>query len=211
MTVKYSNKNCIVCDAEYTPKSGPALYCESCAKRIASEKAKARSVAYRVKNHNSQPIGSKLQCKLCNCIFVKKYTVEHYCDTCKKVKHKTQEARAVTNKNMRRKLAQNPIVLAKTRFRNILSQSLRRMDYGKKSKANDILGCSWEQLKLHIESQFVDGMTWENRSEWHIDHRIPLATAKTEEDVIRLNHYTNLQPLWAKDNLLKSDKLDFQL
>ena len=46
-------------------------------------------------------------------------------------------------------------------------------------------------------------MTWENRSEWHVDHIIPLATAKTEEDVYRLNHYTNLQPLWAHENIRK--------
>jgi hypothetical protein len=75
----------------------------------------------------------------------------------------------------------------------------------------NIIGCTFKELKFYLESKFQPGMSWENRSEWHIDHIIPLATAKTEEDVIRLNHYTNLQPLWAADNLRKSDKLDFQL
>ena len=51
-------------------------------------------------------------------------------------------------------------------------------------------------------------MTWENRSDWHIDHIIPIASAITEEDVIRLNHYTNLRPLWAKDNLAKGAKME---
>ena len=50
-------------------------------------------------------------------------------------------------------------------------------------------------------------MTWENRSEWEIDHIIPLASATTEEDVIRLNHYTNLRPLWTIDNQSKRDKM----
>ena len=109
---------------------------------------------------------------------------------------------------MRRKNKENPIVLAKTRFRNILSQALRRNNYGKKSKANDILGCKWEEFKVHIEKQFLKGMSWENKSEWSIDHIIPLASAKSEEDVIRLNHYTNLRPLWAKDNLVKSAKME---
>ena len=49
-------------------------------------------------------------------------------------------------------------------------------------------------------------MNWENRGLWHIDHIIPLATAKTEDEIIRLNHYTNLQPLWAIDNLKKGTR-----
>ncbi len=73
------------------------------------------------------------------------------------------------------------------------------------------IGCSFAELKIHVERQFTKGMTWENRDQWHIDHIIPLSTAKTEEDVIRLNHYTNLRPLWAKDNLAKSDKVEFLL
>ncbi len=49
-------------------------------------------------------------------------------------------------------------------------------------------------------------MSWNNRSEWHIDHKIPLASAKTKEDVIRLGHYTNLVPLWSVDNLKRDLK-----
>ena len=63
------------------------------------------------------------------------------------------------------------------------------------------LGCTWDELRDHLESQFTDGMTWDNMGEWHHDHIKPLATAKTTEDVIRLSHYTNLRPLWAEENL----------
>lgn len=66
-----------------------------------------------------------------------------------------------------------------------------------------MLGCDWHHLKTHLESKFVDGMSWENRSLWHIDHIIPLASAKSVEEVVRLCHHTNLQPLWAKDNIRK--------
>ena len=62
-------------------------------------------------------------------------------------------------------------------------------------------------LKEHLELQFVDGMSWDNRSEWHIDHIIPLSSAKTDEEIYKLCHYTNLQPLWAEDNLKKSNKI----
>lgn len=69
------------------------------------------------------------------------------------------------------------------------------------------LGCSVEELKTHLEFQFQPGMTWENWAHdgWHIDHKIPLAKfdLTDREQLLRAVHYTNLQPLWAKDNLSK--------
>ena len=102
----------------------------------------------------------------------------------------------------------NPIADIADRVRRRINTSIQKNGYTKRSKSNEILGCDWETLKIHIEQQFLKGMTWENRSEWHIDHIIPISSAKTEEDVIKLNHYTNLRPLWAADNLRKSNKLE---
>ena len=76
-----------------------------------------------------------------------------------------------------------------------------------KNKTKDILGCDPETLKKHLEDQFKEGMSWENRNEWHIDHIIPLSSAKTKEEIFELCHYTNLQPLWIKENLEKSNKI----
>jgi hypothetical protein len=77
----------------------------------------------------------------------------------------------------------------------------------KKNRTFDIIGCSPEFLKEHIEKQFTEGMSWELTGEKiHIDHKIPLSSAKTDSEVHRLCHYTNLQPLWAEDNLKKSNK-----
>lgn len=72
-----------------------------------------------------------------------------------------------------------------------------------------LVGCSASQLVAYLQSQFLPGMTWDNRSEWHIDHIKPCAAfdlTKTEEQR-RCFHFTNLQPLWAEDNLRKSAKL----
>ena len=69
------------------------------------------------------------------------------------------------------------------------------------------LGCSFTEFKQHIEKQFVDGMTWENYGEWHLDHKIPLSSANDVETVRRLNHYTNIQPMWAIYNRLKQNML----
>lgn len=74
-------------------------------------------------------------------------------------------------------------------------------------KTFDIVGCSPEFVKEHLEKQFIEGMTWENQGKWHIDHIIQLSSAKTEEEVYKLCHYTNLQPLWAEDNLKKGSKI----
>jgi hypothetical protein len=72
-----------------------------------------------------------------------------------------------------------------------------------------ILGCSSEEFKIYIQSKFTEGMSWDNYGlyGWHIDHIIPLSSSKTTEDVLILSHYTNLQPLWAKDNLKKGYKI----
>lgn len=94
--------------------------------------------------------------------------------------------------------------------RNLLNNAFnKRTGVGKSLSAEEILGCSIDFFIDHLKSQFQDGMTIENHGAWHIDHIVPLSTAKTEEEVIRLNHYTNLQPLWAKDNIVKGNKASF--
>ena len=65
------------------------------------------------------------------------------------------------------------------------------------------IGCSPEELKTHLESLFTEGMTWQNYGEWHVDHIRPICSFTTEEWE-QVNHYTNLRPLWAEDNLAKS-------
>jgi hypothetical protein len=95
-------------------------------------------------------------------------------------------------------------------MRSRLLSFLKTRNITKKNKTFDIVGCSPEFLKEHLEKQFISGMTWENRNEWHIDHIIPLSSAKTEDELYKLCHYTNLQPLWAEDNLKKSNKIFLQ-
>lgn len=111
---------------------------------------------------------------------------------------------------LRNKRQSDPMFALRVKMRSIIRKAFDRNGYTKRSKSQSILCCTFEELKTHLEKKFEHGMSWENRSEWHIDHIIPLSSAKTEEDVIRLNHYTNLQPLWAADNLRKSDKMDYE-
>lgn len=78
----------------------------------------------------------------------------------------------------------------------------------KSGSAVQDLGCSIEFLKQHLESQFQEGMTWENHGEWHIDHKKPLASfdLTNREQLLEACHYTNLQPLWAADNIAKGNR-----
>jgi hypothetical protein len=67
------------------------------------------------------------------------------------------------------------------------------------------LGCTIAELKAHLERQFQPGMTWENYGDWHIDHKRPLTSFDLTDrrQFLRACHYTNLQPLWAEQNLAK--------
>jgi Na+-translocating ferredoxin:NAD+ oxidoreductase RnfC subunit len=92
-------------------------------------------------------------------------------------------------------------------IRNSIADAFRRKGFTKRHRASSILGCTWDELQKHIEKQFVIGMSWENRSAWEVDHIVPVSTAKTEEDLVSLNHFTNLRPLWTALNRAKSDTI----
>lgn len=92
-------------------------------------------------------------------------------------------------------------------IRTLIRNSFKRINCERKSnKSESILGCSFEEFKIHLEKQFTNGMNWDNQGKWHLDHIKPLSLAKTKEEVIKLNHYKNFQPLWAEDNLKKGSK-----
>lgn len=85
----------------------------------------------------------------------------------------------------------------------------------KTAPTREALGCSFEYARQHIENKFTEGMTWDNYGlhGWHVDHIIPCASFDlTDPDQQRqCFHYTNLQPLWAEDNLKKSDKMPHEI
>ena len=92
-------------------------------------------------------------------------------------------------------------------LRNRIRKSLKGNH--KPGSAVKDMGCTVYELQLHLESQFTNGMSWDNHGQWHIDHIKPLASfdLTDPEKFMEACHYTNLQPLWAKDNLSKGKKL----
>ncbi|MGZ4851224.1 MAG: hypothetical protein ACXV2C_07585 [Candidatus Bathyarchaeia archaeon] len=118
---------------------------------------------------------------------------------------KSRTSAYINEKNKRRhnRLKHDPVYSTGLRIRGLIRKSIEGRGFRKETPTHKILGCNYDELRSHIESQFKDGMCWERFGEIHIDHIIPMASAKTIEDVLALNHYTNLQPLWAIDNLKK--------
>ena len=84
--------------------------------------------------------------------------------------------------------------------------AINRHGFTKGSKTADILGCTWDQLKKHLEMQFLPGMSWANYGKWHVDHILPLARAEGIGDLMSRMKYNNLRPIWGCDNISKGAK-----
>lgn len=107
----------------------------------------------------------------------------------------------------RERLRRDPLFRLEYALRNRTFVALRNKGYGKRSRTRELVGCEWPQLMSHLKSKFTEGMTMDNYGQWHVDHIVPLSSAENEEELIKLCHYTNLQPLWAADNIRKGAKL----
>jgi hypothetical protein len=96
----------------------------------------------------------------------------------------------------------------KTAISSRLRNGIKSQNFSKNFKTKEILGCTYEEFKIYIESKFESWMTWDNYGKyngqlnygWDLDHIIPIHISKTEDDIIKLNHNTNFQPLCSKIN-----------
>ena len=103
----------------------------------------------------------------------------------------------------------DPVYKFSRDIRSLIGGSFRRKGSIKPFKTEEVLGCSISEFQKYILDKCPIGVTLDdfNRYGYHIDHVIPLASAKSEEEILTLCHYKNLQPLWCKDNLTKSSKI----
>jgi hypothetical protein len=91
----------------------------------------------------------------------------------------------------------------KRNMRTRIYDVLKASNISKNNHTSELIGCSIDFLKTHLESQFKEGMTWENYGKWHVDHIIPCFTFDLTDPTQQKKcfHYTNLRPLWAWENL----------
>lgn len=160
--------------------------------------------------HKAHKTGYASQCKSCRSV----YTLKYYNDNRETIKSKSMEqyrkdkpAAKIRMAAYNKSRIKTDLLYKLTRnLRNRLYYALSFKEWKKNTHFAEYIGCSLEELKVHLEVQFKPGMTWDNYGKWHIDHIVPLSSAKTEEDMYRLCHYTNLQPLCARENLIKGNK-----
>jgi len=150
--------------------------------------------------------GLRTDCKSCQ----KDYNKDWYEVNKEKKKAYDEANRDRRNAYQRERIKTDSLYKMKRNLRSRTWAAFKNKGYSKTSKTQEMLGVDWEVCKQHIERQFTKGMNWDNQGEWHIDHKIPLASANTEEELKKLCHYTNLQPLWAEENISKSDKINGQ-
>lgn len=128
--------------------------------------------------------------------YMKKYLKEYY--------SKNKEKRKMDNLI---KSQTDPVFKMKNFVRKKISCAVKRNGKYKCKSFEELIGCSYSTFAEYLKSKFKDGMSFDNYGKWQIDHIIPLVTANTVEDVIKLCHYTNLQPLWAEENMEKGSKI----
>ena len=111
-----------------------------------------------------------------------------------------------------KKRANDPLLRLQRNTRNMLNDAFRKHKYKKSLKSKEILGCDVDVFVEYLLQTFKNtyGYEWDKIEPVHIDHIIPLVTANSKEDVIKLCHYTNLQLLKAEDNLEKNDRLNWK-
>jgi hypothetical protein len=132
----------------------------------------------------------------------------------KKIKMKTdEEYRKKQNKKrtirIKTKRQNNPVYRLRYNLRKCIETIIREKFSETKSKTtSSIIGLEYDDFFNYIGNLFKEGMTWDNRDEWHIDHIVPLSLSQTVDEVYYLNHHTNLRPLWVKDNISKGDRID---
>lgn len=159
--------------------TGLALYCKPCANQKQQEKYERYKERYAKKS------------------------AERYA----RVKG-TEAINAPARERQKKRMQTDPHYVLARRLRNRLYYALQKKSWKKGTKFSEYIGCTLEELKLHLEKQFLPNMSWENQGDWHIDHIIPLDSAMTEEELYKLCHYTNLQPLWGPDNIKKGTKVN---
>ena len=113
-------------------------------------------------------------------------------------------------KAAQRRIRQTPKYKMISNLRRRLRDIVKGRKYYSIGSAINFVGCTSDELRAHIEAQWIEGMTWDNYGEWHVDHILPCAAFDlTDKELVKICfHYSNLQPLWAEDNLLKSDSVD---
>lgn len=198
----------------------PRVVCAEC--RPARQREQARLVAERKRRRVGVPTvkGTTTTCRRCDRPFVRLGINARYCAPCKQPvilerarlaserKRATPEGRAAYNAWYRESRVADPSRRVSDHMRTMIHRGLGKGKAGRSWR--EFVPYTLEELMAHLERQFLSGMTWDNRRQWHIDHIVPLAsftfTSPDDPEFRAAWALTNVRPLWAKDNIRKSAK-----
>lgn len=169
------------------------------------DKIKEQNKKYKEENHD-------------NILIKRKKWDKKYRDNHKEQRKKwLEDNKEIINKYKREyhqeRVKTDPLYKFEKQIRGIITSSFTRKKYKKNSHTYDIIGLDSKDFIDYLLDTFKNnyGYEWDGKEKVHIDHIIPLAIADTEEEIIKLCYYTNLQLLKEKDNLIKHDKLDYEI
>lgn len=218
-------KETATCFTKYaSTKDGLAIYCKECRRQNIKRQKEARQ------NVVDLPIVEPKLCVICKCL--KSHQdfkmnlkccdkISNICNGCRPKstwniekqrasQKKYREANPDKLKEKYKRQSLNPTRRLRDRLNKRITQALITEGVTKNNTTVKYIGCSIQYLKKWIEHQFVDGMSWDNMGKWHMDHVKPCASfdLTNEVDILDCFNWKNLQPLWGKDNLVKSNKID---
>lgn len=197
-------------------KDGLYHYCSDCCKIYRDKNKEKEAERHRIWWQNTKEERKKVFTEY------RKNNTEKYKETYTKYRItnkeliKSRRNRKRENERHNERINTEPLFKLKCRTKTLITQSILKMGYSKSSKTFNILGCSFEDFKIYLESKFEPWMSWDNyglyngelNHGWDIDHVIPSSSAKTEEELIELNKFNNLQPLCSyKNRVIKRDKI----
>ena len=185
--------------------------CKACQKRYREnnkQKNDAYIKKYRAENKEKIAVSVKAYSEK-NSEKIADYLALYYGKNKKSILEKQKERKQDICHNRRvykkKRMKEDPVYAMAHRLGVLMRNALKHSGYLKSMKTLEALGCTSAQFKDHLERQFLKGMTWDNRDLWQLDHIMPISSAKTEQEVYDLSHMTNIRPMWAKENMVKSN------
>lgn len=206
-------ENCLICSTKIIKsnnKSNNQKYCSDLCSKIAIKKQKPKYNKKYYDSHKTQYYSYSKKWRELNREYYlqlgRNYYQQHKKENSLKCKEYSKIHRKQLNRYLRTWKKEYPESILIDRLRKRIWDAIKN-NY-KSAHTLELLGCSIESLRIHLQKQFTKGMSWSNYGKWHIDHIKPCASFdlfKPKEQRKCFN-YTNLQPLWAEDNLRKGIK-----
>lgn len=222
-----ASMRCLRCNELCDRKSRKRRFCVACGKARAREKLKAYKSSKRTnRKPGSLLVASVVGCESCGVSIQKRTSQHRFCSACRRqsdlegcrernqrFRTNNETARRDAARRQRERRSKNPKYAIAARMSAGIYQALRGKKAGRSWE--QIVGFKLKSLVLHLERQFLSGMTWNNYGEWHIDHIRPISSFNfvSEADPAFRDCWSlsNLRPMWAVDNRSKSARIEFLL